>query len=128
MYCMIASLVKINCKLLQLACFSSDCQVLTSCYLIFPTRIGYILMQKLKEMVLALLGESDLTLSDDVIDTIVCKAITEADTKDDGKIDREEWREFVAKNPSLIKNMTLPYLKEVTLAFPSFVMSSEVQD
>ncbi|KAL3742938.1 hypothetical protein ACJRO7_018272 [Eucalyptus globulus] len=89
---------------------------------------GYIEREELKEMVLALLGESDLTLSDDVIDTIVCKAITEADTKDDGKIDREEWREFVAKNPSLIKNMTLPYLKEVTLAFPSFVMSSEVQD
>ncbi|XP_030530289.1 calcineurin B-like protein 4 [Rhodamnia argentea] len=72
---------------------------------------GYIEREELKEMVLALLGESDLTLSNDAIDTIVDKTITEADTKEDGKIDREEWIEFVAKNPSLMKNMTLPYLK-----------------
>lgn len=140
---MIAYLVKFNCKLLQLACFSSDCQVLTSRYLIFPTCIGYILIQKLKEMVLALLSESDLTLSNECIDTIICKVwdesagfrsqivrsshvllfmllfalswqtITEADTKEDGKIDQEEWREFVTKKPSLMKNMTLPCLRWV---------------
>lgn len=89
---------------------------------------GYIEHEELKEMVLALLSESDLILTDDVVESMVEKTITEADSNGDGKIDREEWREFVTKNPSLLKNMTLPYLKEITLAFPSFVLNTEVND
>lgn len=96
-------------------------------------------------MVVALLQESNLELSDDVVQTIVDKVpiglallnllilayvietfwcfffflmvssqtFSDADSKGDGKIDPEEWKEFVLKNPSIIKNMTLPFLKWV---------------
>ncbi|KAK9275180.1 hypothetical protein L1049_022441 [Liquidambar formosana] len=76
---------------------------------------GYIERDELKEMVLALLSEIDLTVTDDVVESIVDKTIMEADSKGDGMIDQEEWREFVARKPSLIKNMTLPYLKWVLI-------------
>ncbi|KAE9464730.1 hypothetical protein C3L33_03353, partial [Rhododendron williamsianum] len=77
-------------------------------------------------MVLALLHESDLVLLDDDVELIVDKTFNDADAKGDGQIDQEEWKEFVSNNPSLIKNMTLPYLMDLTLAFPSFVVSTEV--
>ncbi|XP_020263185.1 calcineurin B-like protein 4 [Asparagus officinalis] len=74
-------------------------------------RTGYIERVELKEMVLALFSESDLCLSDDVVDQIVDKTFMESDKKGDGKIDLDEWKEFVDINPSLLNNMTLPYLK-----------------
>nr|GMD96564.1 calcineurin B-like protein 4 [Ipomoea batatas] len=89
---------------------------------------GYIERDELKEMVLASLTEYDFMPTEDIIEAIVDKTILEADINGDGRIDPEEWKECVARNPSLIKNMTLPNLKEITLAFPSFVMSTRVQD
>ncbi|CAN1309321.1 Calcineurin B-like protein 4 [Linum perenne] len=86
-------------------------------------RTGYIEREELKEMVMALLTESDLVLSEDVVEQIVdkvtpiCKFLlcfvqtfNDADSKADGRIDQEEWEDYVEKNPSLLKNMTLPYL------------------
>jgi serine/threonine-protein phosphatase 2B regulatory subunit len=99
-------------------------------------------------MVLALLDESDLCLSDSTVETIVdnvtdtlllsachqvlvCKdhvsvltriisccsvrvgvqTFSQADSNGDGRIDPEEWEEFVKKNPATLRNMTLPYLQ-----------------
>ncbi|KAM0023893.1 putative EH domain, EF-hand domain, EF-hand domain pair protein [Helianthus debilis subsp. tardiflorus] len=76
--------------------------------------------KQLKEMVIAVLHESELVLSEDMIQVIVNTTFKDTDTKGDGIIDEEEWKQFVQKNPSLIKNMTLPYLTDMTLRFPSF--------
>ncbi|KAJ6426440.1 hypothetical protein OIU84_022112 [Salix udensis] len=81
-------------------------------YILYDLRqTGYIERVELKEMVVAILSELDSTLTDDAVDSIVDKTMIEADLNGDGRIDPEEWKDFVTKNPSLLKNMTLPYLK-----------------
>uniref|UniRef100_A0A0E0JYN2 Calcineurin B-like protein n=1 Tax=Oryza punctata TaxID=4537 RepID=A0A0E0JYN2_ORYPU len=69
----------------------------------------------LYEMVLAILNESDLLLSDDAVEQIVDQTFKQADSNSDGKIDPDEWKAFASKNPALLKNMTLPYLNNKEL-------------
>ncbi|XP_051208468.1 calcineurin B-like protein 4 isoform X2 [Lolium perenne] len=89
---------------------------------------GYIEKEELREMVVALLDESDLCLSDCAVEAIVDNTFDQADSNCDGRIDPDEWEQFVNKYPTSLRNMSLPYLQDITAAFPSFVMHSEVED
>lgn len=42
------------------------------------------------------------------------QTFADADADGDGKINREEWKSFALSHPTLLKNMTLPFLKYAT--------------
>ncbi|CAM0908541.1 unnamed protein product [Alopecurus aequalis] len=89
---------------------------------------GYIEKEELREMVLALLDESDICLPDNAVESIVDNTFNQADSNSDGRIDPKEWEGFVKKYPASLRNMSIPYLQDITTIFPSFLMHSEVED
>ncbi|KAK7369792.1 hypothetical protein VNO80_11837 [Phaseolus coccineus] len=89
---------------------------------------GFMERDEVREMVLALLNESDLVLSHDIIEVVIDKTFEEADSKGDGRIDPEEWQEFVGRKPILLRNMNIPYLKDLNTQFPCFKQTSGIED
>ena len=59
-----------------------------------------------------------------IIDSTFAVAAKEVGLSQDDSIGPGEWLAFVNKMPNILGNMTLPVLRELTTAVPSFVLNS----